>query len=90
MSDTQKLSNIKLFISNRMAVLRYQLSLEQDTYNEGYMRALEHILEELDENPSLCLIDGCQVSMTTATPSHHASSSCQSGKRPHCTCDTCY
>lgn len=23
-------------------------------------------------------------------PSHTASSRCESGKRPHCTCDTCY
>jgi hypothetical protein len=23
-------------------------------------------------------------------PSHKASSSCQSGKHPHCTCDTCF
>lgn len=23
-------------------------------------------------------------------PSHTASENCESGKRPHCTCDTCY
>jgi len=23
-------------------------------------------------------------------PSHDASSGCQSGKRPHCTCDSCF
>lgn len=23
-------------------------------------------------------------------PSHTASSRCESGKRPHCTCDTCF
>lgn len=23
-------------------------------------------------------------------PPHHASSRCESGKRPHCTCDTCF
>lgn len=26
----------------------------------------------------------------TSMPSHEASSRCESGKRSHCTCDTCY
>lgn len=27
---------------------------------------------------------------TTMFPSHQASERCESGKRPHCTCDTCF
>ncbi len=32
----------------------------------------------------------CEVYSVFGGPSHHASSFCRSGKRPHCTCDTCF
>jgi hypothetical protein len=39
-----------------------------------------------------CGIDGCNF-LTPARgffPSHEATASCRSGRRPHCTCDTCF
>ena len=41
-------------------------------------------------------VDGCTYCQgerergNTFFPSHHASERCQSGKRNHCTCDTCF
>jgi hypothetical protein len=35
----------------------------------------------------------CSECLSTSVfegPSHEASSNCQSGRRPHCTCDTCF
>lgn len=34
--------------------------------------------------------DGYRVRGETFHPSHTPSNSCQSGKRPHCTCDACF
>jgi len=32
----------------------------------------------------------CKEKGDTAMPPHNASINCQSGKKDHCTCDTCY
>lgn len=32
----------------------------------------------------------CDSVMESGAPMHDASERCESGKRPHCTCDTCF
>lgn len=43
--------------------------------------------EAFRANGEKCLIPGCEGTMYVG---HFGSPRCKSGKRPHCTCDTCY
>lgn len=42
------------------------------------------------ENEKVCGVDGCNYPKDGMMPNHEASERCKSGKRDHCTCDTCY
>jgi hypothetical protein len=37
-----------------------------------------------------CGVDGCDYNAYGMSPSHEASVVCLSGKKSHCTCDTCF
>ncbi len=47
---------------------------------------------QVDEGLWECAACGsiCKSCAEGWLPSHEASKGCQSGKRPHCTCDTCF
>jgi hypothetical protein len=46
----------------------------------------------LDPNCPGCreFYDSPKLPIDVFAPSHKASNGCESGKRPHCTCDTCF
>lgn len=43
---------------------------------------------ETSEVPEPCTL--CEQYAKTGGPSHNPSPRCESGKRPHCTCDRCW
>ena len=40
--------------------------------------------------PEVADCKACASSSVFGGPGHYASPNCQSGRRPHCSCDTCY
>ena len=61
--------------------------------NEESIKRLE-ILGEIDPNCKTCksiFYPSYEKGIFTVfAPRHKASKNCQSGKRPHCTCDCCF
>lgn len=52
---------------------------------------MEHEQEQKQEpQKEVCGVEGCQYPKSGMMPYHKASERCQSGKKAHCTCDTCY
>lgn len=64
-------------------------------YDEKYIRELED-KGELDPNCKTCIeyfyprIRAGAAFSDIHAPSHKPSKRCQSGRIPHCTCDTCF
>lgn len=58
----------------------------------------EHVLDNdvtiaIDYGGNLIYRSDCEACVAAREfggPSHYASPRCRSGKRPHCTCDTCF
>ena len=90
--------------SIRFVVYRHG-KIHTETRNYGHMRWLREMFPEavivaLDDNqlsaPTLRrkVVSGCRACNRSRhdpmMPYHDASPNCQSGHRPHCTCDTCF
>jgi len=51
----------------------------------------ESILSQFGKwNPRFPTCERCRWSSVFGGPSHEASIGCRSGRRPHCSCDTCF
>jgi hypothetical protein len=46
--------------------------------------------QEQTSNYEPCGVEGCTYNTYGIAPNHNAGERCESGKRPHCTCDTCF
>src|SRR5258708_735162 len=76
------ISNKKEFFENNKA---YSL---QDKINVEIK--WKDLCQTLLDQASVLTCNQCQEHLGEFYPSHFASQGCESGKRPHCTCDTCF
>jgi len=63
-------------------IYEYVLNLEKDEEIDRFCKMCQQVfIPQLMEGKKLHNVFG---------PRHKASKRCESGKRPHCTCDTCF
>lgn len=59
-------------------------------------KEINRIFDDAAPKPRSIYVEGCsycereKLAGNTHFPRHHASPRCESGKRYHCTCDTCF
>jgi hypothetical protein len=93
--DNEVLIDLK---SEEHGALADTLKIETANCIEGLKTFVETGYKSPDGNIGVNMLilcdegDGCQFRRPSKgwAPSHEASPACQSGKRPHCTCDTCF
>lgn len=67
-------------LNSKYRILKVRLRLSH-THDCSFIDSLEKEIAECKY---------CQENRNTMEPSHFASDRCESGKRNHCTCDTCF
>lgn len=46
--------------------------------------------QEVSYNYEPCAVEGCTYNVYGMAPTHAVNDNCKSGKKPHCTCDSCF